>query len=210
MLQLQLHSPCLPCKRPTSVPTTSRLSQKILSHITSANQTGSIHTSPRLLVQRSPVLPRHTACAAASGAPSAVQDDKLSSSVDFAIALATIADETKADDISLLHVAPLVSWTSYMLVVSVFSRPQLLACIARMEKEAAETWQREKQNQPGSSPWELLDYGDVVVHVFTPEQREYYDIESFYAAAEEVDLPFEQQEQQGQQSRTTGQWTTRM
>lgn len=30
----------------------------------------------------------------------------------------------------------------------------------------------------------------VVIHVFTPDQREHYDIESFYAAAEEVDLPF--------------------
>ena len=51
--------------------------------------------------------------------------------MDFATALATIADETKCEDVSLLHVAPLVSWTSYMLFVSVYSKPQLLACIAR-------------------------------------------------------------------------------
>ncbi|PNH08776.1 NEDD8 ultimate buster 1 [Tetrabaena socialis] len=34
------------------------------------------------------------------------------------------------------------------------------------------------------------DFGDVVLHLFTAEQREFYDIESFYAAAEEVELPF--------------------
>lgn len=46
----------------------------------------------------------------------------------------------------------------------------------------------------GTSPWEVLDYGDVVVHVFTPEQREYYALDDFYSAAEEV----EWQQAQGQ------------
>lgn len=32
----------------------------------------------------------------------------------------------------------------------------------------------------------MLDFGDVVIHLFTAEQREYYDLESFYGAAEEV------------------------
>lgn len=40
------------------------------------------------------------------------------------------------------------------------------------------------------SAWEVLDFGDVVVHIFTPDQREYYDLESFYGAAEELPLPF--------------------
>ena len=34
----------------------------------------------------------------------------------------------------------------------------------------------------------MLDFGDVVVHLFTAEQREYYDLESFYGAAEEVGM----------------------
>ncbi|KAI8468925.1 MAG: hypothetical protein J3K34DRAFT_293543 [Monoraphidium minutum] len=108
----------------------------------------------------------------------------------FAVALAKVADDTKAQDLAVLHVAPLVSWTSYFVICTVISRPQLLAVMARMETAAEEDWDRAKQNSPGSSPWEVLDYGDVVVHVFTPDQREHYDIESFYAAAEEVPLPF--------------------
>lgn len=36
----------------------------------------------------------------------------------------------------------------------------------------------------------MLDLQDVVVHVFTAEQREYFDLETFYGAAEEVELPF--------------------
>lgn len=37
-----------------------------------------------------------------------------------------------------------------------------------------------------SAPLQVQDYGDVVIHVFEPAQREYYDLEGFYGAAEEV------------------------
>eukprot|EP00878_Enallax_costatus_P038125 GHUV01043282.1.p1 GENE.GHUV01043282.1~~GHUV01043282.1.p1 ORF type:complete len:104 (+),score=35.42 GHUV01043282.1:352-663(+) len=70
------------------------------------------------------------------------------------------------------------------------SRPQLLAVLARMEDAARDDWDRVKQNSAGSSQWEVMDFGDVVVHVFTAEQREHYDLDGFYAAAEEVPLPF--------------------
>lgn len=97
--------------------------------------------------------------------------------------MAKVADDTKCQDIVVLHVEPLVSWTSYMVIVTVYSRPQLLAVLARVEKAAMEEFGREKQNLPGSSPWEAMDFGDVLVHIFTEEQRELYAIESFYAQA---------------------------
>jgi ribosomal silencing factor RsfS len=76
------------------------------------------------------------------------------------------------------------------VLCTVMSRPQLLAVLGRMEDAAQQDFDRTKQNSAGSSQWEVLDFGDVVVHVFTSEQREHYDIDSFYAAAEEVPLPF--------------------
>lgn len=120
-----------------------------------------------------------------------------------------------------------MSWTSYMVIVTVTSRPQLLAVQAsgtqassymtaqssqlcwrhirrlpcdpsrihrpqyRCREVAREVAGREAQEgKPGKSEWELIDFGDVVVSVMTPEQREYYDLESFYGQAEEIDLPF--------------------
>ncbi len=92
----------------------------------------------------------------------------------------------------------LVSWTSYMVFATVMSRPQLLAAIARIERMVDEEHpDRERRNQPGASPWECLDYGDTIVHLFTAEQRDIYDVESFYAAAEDVDLPWEADELEG-------------
>eukprot|EP00200_Dunaliella_tertiolecta_P003618 CAMPEP_0202348890 /NCGR_PEP_ID=MMETSP1126-20121109/6612_1 /ASSEMBLY_ACC=CAM_ASM_000457 /TAXON_ID=3047 /ORGANISM="Dunaliella tertiolecta, Strain CCMP1320" /LENGTH=212 /DNA_ID=CAMNT_0048940613 /DNA_START=83 /DNA_END=718 /DNA_ORIENTATION=- len=110
----------------------------------------------------------------------------------FALQCANVLDETKCQDLSVLHVAPLVTWCSYMVFATVMSKPQLLAALARIEKMARQDEEggRERLNQPGSSPWECLDYGSVVIHLFTQEQRELYDVEGFYAAAEEVELPF--------------------
>lgn len=72
---------------------------------------------------------------------------------------------------------------------AVMSKPQLLAVLSRMEDAAAEHG-LEKQNSAGSSQWEVLDFGSIVCHVFTADQREYYNLDDFYALAEEVELPF--------------------
>jgi Ribosomal silencing factor during starvation len=50
----------------------------------------------------------------------------------FAVAMASLANETKGRDIMVLHVAPLVYWCSYMVLVTVFSRPQLGAILAKV------------------------------------------------------------------------------
>jgi ribosomal silencing factor RsfS len=79
---------------------------------------------------------------------------------------------SRCQDVTVLHVAPRVSWTSYMVFATVFSRPQLLAALTRIERMVAEEFpDRDRRNQPGASPWECLDYGDAVVHLFTAEQR---------------------------------------
>jgi ribosomal silencing factor RsfS len=70
------------------------------------------------------------------------------------------------------------------------SKPQLLAVLSRIEDAAAEHGLQKQNSNVGSSQWELLDFGSIVCHVFTAEQREFYNLDDFYALAEEVDLPF--------------------
>lgn len=79
-----------------------------------------------------------------------------------------------------------------MVLVSTFSRPQMQAVLFKVGKMALERFGRElpysKQVSQGKD-WECMDFGEVVVQVMTRESREYYDLESFYAAAEEVRDP---------------------
>lgn len=95
----------------------------------------------------------------------------------LALALARACWETKGEDLMVLHVAPLVYWTQYLIIVTVFSKPQLGAMLAKVEKVAQEAFGRQPaQPAQGRSSWELLDFGDVVVNVLTADQREYYDL----------------------------------
>jgi len=120
------------------------------------------------------------AARASSGAQAldfSAEDDEDSRAL--AVALARVCWETKGEDVLALHVAPLVYWTRYMVMATVFSRPQLGAVLAKVEKEAADAFGRAPAaSASGRSEWELLDFGDVVVHVLTAQQREYYDLVS--------------------------------
>lgn len=85
-----------------------------------------------------------------SGTTSTADTNTVTDSQAFATAMAKVADDTKARDIMLLHVEPLSSWTSYMLLVTVSSRPQLGAALSKMEKEAELMWQRPRTHKsPG-------------------------------------------------------------
>lgn len=110
-------------------------------------------------------------------------------SKDFASTLAEALSEVKVQDIVLLHVGPYVSWCTYFVVASVFSRPQLDAALFRVAEAAQEKHGRTSLNteRPGRTEWECIDYGDVVVHIMTPRQREKYDLEGYYSKAKRVE-----------------------
>jgi ribosome-associated protein len=111
-----------------------------------------------------------------------VDEDALA----LAVRMARAASDTKASDVMVLDVSPLVSWTSYMVISTVTSRPQLMAVLARCEQAGAESGYERRNTPSGRSQWECLDFGAVVVHAMTPPQREAYAIEDFYGAADEV------------------------
>ncbi len=82
-----------------------------------------------------------------------------------------------------------VSWCTYFVVASVFSRPQLDAALGRVAKAALADNGRTSLNteRPGRTEWECIDFGDVVVHIMTPRQREKYDLEGYYSKATVID-----------------------
>ncbi|XP_024527588.1 protein Iojap, chloroplastic [Selaginella moellendorffii] len=108
----------------------------------------------------------------------------------MATALATAANEVKAVDIKLFHVKPLIYWARYFLIASAFSMPQVNAIVGRIEDIAQEQYGKIPRPSGKPSGWTLMDFGDVVVHIFLPSQREFYNLEEFYANAPLVELPF--------------------
>jgi ribosome-associated protein len=110
------------------------------------------------------------------------------SAEDVALAAAGAADEKKGEGTVVLRVGPVLAICELFVVTSA-GNPRLVRTLA----EEVEKVVRERT---GISPlrvegmrdlqWVLLDYGDVVVHVFHDDARRFYDIERLYRDVERV------------------------
>ena len=111
------------------------------------------------------------------------------SSKDFAIEIARIADDKKADEVLVLHVGEVLGITEYF-VLSGASNPRLVGAIAdEVTSQLRERYGRSPIRTEGirEQMWVLVDYGDVVVHVFAEETRRFYEIERLYKDVPKVE-----------------------
>ena len=91
----------------------------------------------------------------------------------------------KAADPVLLRLASLTSLTDYFLILSARSGKHVKAIAdAIMEAAAAQGIRKLSAEGIGQTNWALLDYGDVIVHIFHRPVREFYDLEGLWAEAE--------------------------
>ena len=111
---------------------------------------------------------------------------------EIALELAVIADETRAADVRVLGVSRKVHWARYFILATAFNRPQMQAVATKMRDHLNEKHGLSlAKNVTQQGDWVCVDCGEVVVHVFTPQSREFYDIEALYRDAVDVELPFE-------------------
>ncbi|KAI4374160.1 hypothetical protein MLD38_012186 [Melastoma candidum] len=125
--------------------------------------------------------------------PPTAEIDDDSESLSFAVEMAKVASEVKAADIKVLFVKPLVYWTRFFIIATAFSRPQIDAIGSKMRDLAEKKYGKVPSGDAKPNSWTLLDYGDVVVHIFLPQQRTFYNLEEFYGNATLIELPFESQ-----------------
>ena len=109
------------------------------------------------------------------------------------MAIARTADNNRGRDIVVLDVRELTSLFDYFVLVTGASRRQLHAISDEIDAVLADQFGDRRLGIEGyrDSRWILLDYGDVVVHMFDQETRDYYDIEHLWAGAKKV--PFDSQ-----------------
>jgi ribosome-associated protein len=110
-------------------------------------------------------------------------------SKDLAWSIASAADDKKAAEIVLLNVANVSYLADYFVIVTGFSRTQLKAISDEVETQIAERYHRLPERSSGKSEggWLVQDYGDVIVHIFLPDEREYYNLETFWGHAERIE-----------------------
>lgn len=109
----------------------------------------------------------------------------------MALACAEAASDKKAEDIVILDMQGISSFTDYFVICSGSSEPQLKAISNGIHERLKQDFGRSPLSEDGypMSQWLVLDYGDVVVHIFHTEKREYYCLEQLWGDARRV--PFE-------------------
>ena len=98
-------------------------------------------------------------------------------------------DEKKGIDIKLLKIDRVSSLADYFLICTGTSNTHVktLCDYAEFTLENLGEPLLGREGHRGNS-WELLDYGTIVVHVFTDEARKFYDLERLWADAENIDI----------------------
>lgn len=106
----------------------------------------------------------------------------------IALIAAQAADDRKGEQIVVVQVTAVSYLADYFVVVSGFSPVQVKAIARAIQDEVLENCGRSILRQEGFAEgrWILQDYGDVVVHVFMPQEREYYNLEAFWGHGEKV------------------------
>ena len=111
------------------------------------------------------------------------------SAKEVALAVTKALDEKKGIDIKLLRIDKVSSLADYFIICTgtVNTHVKTLCDYAEYTMEQLGESMLGREGHRGNS-WELLDFGSVVVHVFTDEARNFYDLERLWADAEFVDL----------------------
>ena len=95
------------------------------------------------------------------------------------------AQEKKAAGITVLDLSSASTFTDYFVICTGFSTPQVQAICAEIEEQLYKQMGRSVQHREGyrSADWALLDFGGLIVHVFSEQARRYYDLERLWRSA---------------------------
>jgi ribosome-associated protein len=103
------------------------------------------------------------------------------------------AQNKKAAAISVLDLSGVGAFTSYFVICTGFSTPQVQAICTEVEEQLYKELGRSPEHREGrgSSEWALLDFGSFIVHVFSEQARHFYDLERLWRSAPKLEIPDE-------------------
>jgi ribosome-associated protein len=100
---------------------------------------------------------------------------------------AEACDDRKAVDIRLIRVEEVSSLADWFVICTGLSDVQVPAIARTVEDRLEQEAHRQPLRRDGQREgrWLLLDYGELIVHVLTPQERHFYDLESFWRHGEQ-------------------------
>lgn len=103
--------------------------------------------------------------------------------------IAGILDDKKAVDIVILDISRLTAMADYFVIASGRSELQVKALYDELEEKMEDKGIIARHRDGRSGRWMVLDYGDIIVHLFHHEERAFYSLERLWADAERISSP---------------------
>ena len=97
-------------------------------------------------------------------------------------------DNKKAEEIKVIKISELTVMADYFIIANGNSNTHVRALAEEVEYELSKAGEQVRSIEGRSTGWILLDYSSVLVHVFTPKDREYYNLERLWQDGEEIDI----------------------
>ena len=100
----------------------------------------------------------------------------------LACVIARVLDDKLGKDITILNISHVSSLADYFVIVTGDSTPQVKALMESVRENIKKAFERlpVRMENDARNRWNLLDYGDVVVHILHKDERETYAIEKFW------------------------------
>lgn len=111
-------------------------------------------------------------------------------SAELARLAALAADDKRAKQVVILDISPISPVADYFVICHGSSSVQVKAIVDQIAEKVREEDGRHPHHVEGyaNARWVLLDYGDVVIHVFHEQEREFYNLERLWGDAKMVEL----------------------
>ena len=90
-------------------------------------------------------------------------------------------DEKKAEDIRIIEISEISVLADYFIIASGGNQNQIQAMVDAVDEDLAKAGHHARQVEGNqNSSWILMDYGDIIIHIFSKEDRLFYDLERIW------------------------------
>lgn len=112
-----------------------------------------------------------------------MEDSKLMAKIAF-----KALEEKKGEDIKIIDIAGVSVLADYFIIANGSNRSQIQAMIDNVEERLGRSGAELKQIEGyDTANWVLMDYGDIIVHVFDRDNRLFYDLERIWRDGKKID-----------------------
>lgn len=117
------------------------------------------------------------------------KENEMSQARDMASIAVKAIDDKLGKDIKVIDIANVSVVADYFIIASGANKNQVQAIVENVEDELAKAGHHPKQVEGyQTANWILLDYGDIIIHIFDEESRLFYDIERIWRDGQDVDV----------------------